>query len=289
MPTCEQWAVRFEARRRRGKRKETCQSTVDRVGLAVGAIGGASRRENPRDEKAKKRRSRKSKQKAPAVAFFRRSLGKKRGESAVSIEDDLEAPRRDRGARFFRASFRRREDEDGESSSALDAGVARKRTNQAVLGGLPREVADVAAAALGGGGVAESGAAVAARLGGGGLGGRLVLADGDVAVAEGVAWRLRGLERNERFRSRSGGRTRRDRARGRVSSTRENPQPSPFAKNCGVIIARDGWCATARGARVRGRSSRDRPESRGKRVCHAPSSCWIATCASWTLEYSTMP
>ncbi len=61
------------------------------------------------------------------------------------------------------------------------------RTNQAVLGGFPREVADVAAAAFGGGSVAESGTAVAARLGGSALGGRLVLADGDVAVAEGVA------------------------------------------------------------------------------------------------------
>ena len=30
---------------------------------------------------------------------------------------------------------------------------------------------------------------------------------------------------------------------------RENPQPSPFAKNCDN--ARDGWCATARGARSR--------------------------------------
>ena len=125
------------------------------------------------------------------MAFSPVGSGKKRGESAVSIEDDLGAPRRDRGARFFRASFQRRENEDDESSSSLDASVGWKRTNQAVLGGLPREVAYVAAAAIGGGGVAERGAAVAARLGGGGLGGRLVLADGDVAVAEGVAWRLR--------------------------------------------------------------------------------------------------
>ena len=125
------------------------------------------------------------------MAFSPVGSGKKRGESAVSIEDDLGAPRRDRGARFFRASFQRQESEDAESSSSLDAGFGRRRTNQAVLGSLPREVADVAAAAFGGGGVAERGAAVAARLGGGGLGGRLVLADGDVAVAEGVAWRLR--------------------------------------------------------------------------------------------------
>mmetsp|Transcript_7378 Transcript_7378/g.27810 ORF Transcript_7378/g.27810 Transcript_7378/m.27810 type:complete len:313 (+) Transcript_7378:1464-2402(+) len=72
--------------------------------------------------------------------------------------------------------------------------------NQALLGGLPREVADVAAAAFGGGGVAEGGAAVAAttaRLGGSALGGGLVLADGDVAVTEGVAVQLR--DRDLRF------------------------------------------------------------------------------------------
>jgi len=66
-------------------------------------------------------------------------------------------------------------------------GVGRwRRTDQALLGGLPREVADVAAASLGGGGVAERGA-VATALGRRGLGRGLVLANGDVAVAEGVA------------------------------------------------------------------------------------------------------
>ena len=60
------------------------------------------------------------------------------------------------------------------------------RTDQGLLGGLPREVADVAAAALGGGLVTHG--AVTAGLGRGGLGGRLVLTHGDVAIAEGVAW-----------------------------------------------------------------------------------------------------
>ena len=63
-----------------------------------------------------------------------------------------------------------------------------KRTDEGLRGRLPREVADVAAGAVGGGGVADGGSPVAAALGGGGLGGRLVLADGDVAIAEGVTW-----------------------------------------------------------------------------------------------------
>ena len=194
--------------------------------------GAARRREKPVRRKKRFVLKKLETKSTPPVAFSPHRRGKKRGESVAPIEDDLGAPRRDRGARFFRASFQRRENDDEESSSALDAGVGRKRTNQAVLGGLPREVADVAAAAIGGGGVAERVAAVAARLGGGGLGGRLILADGDVAVAEGVACRMRRLGGVQRVRSRSGGRTRRDRARARVSPTRENPQPSPFAKNC---------------------------------------------------------
>ena len=66
-----------------------------------------------------------------------------------------------------------------------------KLTDKGLLVGLPREVADVAAAAVGGGGVTDGGP-VAAALGGGGLGGRLVLADGDVAIAEGVTWSVTG-------------------------------------------------------------------------------------------------
>mmetsp|Transcript_6914 Transcript_6914/g.30267 ORF Transcript_6914/g.30267 Transcript_6914/m.30267 type:complete len:356 (+) Transcript_6914:246-1313(+) len=64
--------------------------------------------------------------------------------------------------------------------------------DEGLLVGLPREVADVAAGAVGGGGVADGGSPVAAALGGGGLGGRLVLADGDVAIAEGVT--VEGLD-----------------------------------------------------------------------------------------------
>ena len=66
-----------------------------------------------------------------------------------------------------------------------------KLTDKGLLVGLPREVADVAAAAVGGGGVTDGGP-VTAALGGGGLGGRLVLADGDVAIAEGVTWSVLG-------------------------------------------------------------------------------------------------
>ena len=66
-----------------------------------------------------------------------------------------------------------------------------KLTDEGLLVGLPREVADVAAAAVGGGGVTDGGP-VAAALRGGGLGGRLVLADGDVAIAEGVTWSVTG-------------------------------------------------------------------------------------------------
>ena len=70
-------------------------------------------------------------------------------------------------------------------------GIGLKLTDEGLLVGLPREVADVAAAAVGGGGVTDGGP-VAAALGGGGLGGRLVLADGDVAIAEGVTWSVTG-------------------------------------------------------------------------------------------------
>ena len=75
-----------------------------------------------------------------------------------------------------------------------------KRTDEGLRGRLPREVADVAAAALRGGGLAHDvpGAAAAARLGStagvGGLRRRVVLAHGQVAVAEGVAWRKRAEE-----------------------------------------------------------------------------------------------
>ena len=231
MPTDEQWAVSGKTGRKNEKRDVSPSSIASGRCDVRQARRGASPRETGASKKAIRLEKARN-EKHATCGFFACRRGKKRGESVAPIEDDLGAPRRDRGASFFRASFQRREDDDDESSSALDAGVGRKRTNQAVLGGLPREVADVAAAAIGGGGVAERVAAVAARLGGGGLGGRLILADGDVAVAEGVAWRMRRLGGVQRVRSRSGGRTRRDRARGRVSSTRENPQPSPFAKNC---------------------------------------------------------
>jgi len=83
------------------------------------------------------------------------------------------------------------------------------RTDQALFGGLPGEVAHVAAAAIDGRLITEGGeavapapatapaatapAAAAGRLGRSALGGRLVFAHGDVAVAQGVAcgWRTR--------------------------------------------------------------------------------------------------
>lgn len=219
MPTDEQWAVSGKTGRKNEKRDVSPSSIASGRCDVREARRGASPRETGASKKAIRLEKAICLEKHATRGFFACRRGKKRGESVAPIEDDLGAPRRDRGARFFRASFQRREDDDEESSSALDAGVGRKRTNQAVLGGLPREVADVAAAAIGGGGVAERVAAVAARLGGGGLGGRLILADGDVAVAEGVAWRMRRLGGVQRVRSRSGGRTRRDHARARVSPT----------------------------------------------------------------------
>jgi len=96
-----------------------------------------------------------------------------------------------------------------------------KRTDEGLRGRLPREVADVAAAALRGGGLAHDvpGAAAAARLGStagvGGLRRRVVLAHGQVAVAEGVAWRKRAIERRGGVRRRSFGA---DRSRARDRS-----------------------------------------------------------------------
>ena len=79
----------------------------------------------------------------------------------------------------------------GNDPNWLDWGIGLKLTDEGLLVGLPCEVADVAAAAVGGGGVTDGGP-VTAALGGGGLGGRLVLADGDVAIAEGVTWSVLG-------------------------------------------------------------------------------------------------